>query len=399
MQHHPVDPDGPVHTRASLSDVQHPAHHHLETAEATSTPARSVPLISALALTTALLSPSVWAGTDEPLLQIPRSEKPWTLNLFFENDLFTETDRNYTNGIRASWVSPDVDDYLRDKRLPGWVRDVNKVLPLFDPAPSHNEGVQRNLVLSVGQLIFTPQDLNRTTVDPNDRPYAGWLYGGIGYHARTDDSLNSVELNLGIIGPWALGKEAQDLVHDLRGFDKFKGWDNQLENEPGFQLIYEHKNRWLKDQLTGVLGYDLILHGGGSIGNVATYLNAGAELRVGWRLPQDFGTSALRPGGDNSAPGEHDDRYSFNRRDNNLGAHLFISGDGRYVVQDIFLDGNTFENSHSVDKEPLVGEIAIGWAVLYKGWKFSFARIHRSREFKGQPEGHNYGSFSLSYSF
>ena len=63
-------------------------------------------------------------------------DAPWTLNLYFENDLFSETDQNYTNGVRASWVSPNVDNYLKDERLPEWTRDINQYLPLFDPADS-----------------------------------------------------------------------------------------------------------------------------------------------------------------------------------------------------------------------------------------------------------------------
>lgn len=391
MRSQPMDHDGVNHSRTSSNTVYRPAHHYLESSEQKADVTRTFPLTTALAFCLYLFALPSWAEQTD--------EEPWTLNLYFENDLFTETDQDYTNGIRASWVSPNITDYLNDKRLPGWVREVNQHLPLFDPGPSKGEEVQRNLVLSLGQVIFTPQDIERTTVDPNDRPYAGWLYGGIAYHSRTEDQLNSAELNIGIIGPAALGQEAQDFIHDLRGFKKFKGWDNQLENELGFQLAYEHKNRWLKEKITGVLGYDLILHGGVSLGNIATYANTGAELRMGWRLPHDFGTSALRTGGDNSAPGVNDDRYHFNSRDNNIGAHLFISADGRWVLQDIFLDGNTFSDSHSVDKRSLVGEIAVGWAVLYQGWKVSLARVHRSREFKGQPKGHNYGSLSVSYSF
>jgi lipid A 3-O-deacylase len=33
------------------------------------------------------------------------------------------------------------------------------------------------------------------------------------------------------------------------------------------------------------------------VGNVATYLSAGAQLRAGWNLPPDFGYSVIRPGG------------------------------------------------------------------------------------------------------
>ena len=324
-------------------------------------------------------------------------EAPWTFNFYFENDLFAETDQSYTNGLRFSLVSPNLTSFQNDERLPIWVRELNQHLAFMDPTQETNHPLQRNIVLSVAQQIYTPEDIERTTTDINDRPYAGWLYGGIAYHSRTNKKMNTAELNLGIIGPWSFAQEAQDLIHDIRGFDKFNGWDNQLKNEPGIQLIFEHKNRISRGSITPLIDYDLILHAGGSIGNVATYANGGGELRLGWNLPQDFGTSALRRGGDNSAPGIGDGRYQRGSRNQNLGVHAFIATDGRWVLRDIFLDGNTFRDSHSVDKEALVGETAFGVAALYHGWKISYARVHRSKEFKGQPEGHSYGSLSLSY--
>ena len=44
----------------------------------------------------------------------------WTFSLYFENDLFADTDRRYTNGIKLSWVSPDLSDYRDSPELPPW---------------------------------------------------------------------------------------------------------------------------------------------------------------------------------------------------------------------------------------------------------------------------------------
>src|SRR3546814_3846176 len=37
-----------------------------------------------------------------------------------------------------------------------------------------------------------------------------------------------------------------------------------------------------------------------------------------------------------------------------FGLYHFVSAEGRLMVRNIFLDGNTFEDSHSVDKYPRV---------------------------------------------
>lgn len=396
MQRKPVDLFRSKHTGAGTASVLNPVNHHMEADQKTSSIARSFPVIAALLLGSAT---TAYAHDTACRDGLDKDKDPWTANFYLDNDLFTNTDRNYTNGIRVSLVSPNVDNFLTDDCLPDWVLGVNQYLPFLDAESNGNEKIQRNLVITFGQQIYTPNDLNRTTVDPNDRPYAGWLYGGLAYQSRNEEVLRTTQLNLGIVGPAALGQEAQDFIHDLRGFEKFQGWDNQLENELGVQLVHEMKYRFAPEPLYDVLAYDTIFHLGGSLGNVATYANAGAEFRLGWHLPDDFGSSALRPGGDNSAPGPKDARYASSSRNNSLGAHIYIAADGRYVLHDIFLDGNTFSDSHSIDKEHWVGEVTIGWAVLYHGVKFSFSRVHRSREFKGQPEGHNYGAISLSYSF
>jgi lipid A 3-O-deacylase len=318
-----------------------------------------------------------------------------TLNLYLENDLFGETDQHYTNGIRVSCVSPDLSSYLNDNRLPPWVRGVNDKLRFFHGLKNGDDPeLQRNLVISLGQLMFTPSDKEAREVIQDDRPYAGYLYLGFGYHTRDDEQLDTIEVNVGIVGPASLAEESQDFIHKIRAIDKFNGWDHQLENELGLQFIYEHKHRF---KLSNSWPHqDFIAHSGISLGNVATYLNLGGEYRIGWQLPEDFGTAAVRPGGDNSAPGDEDVRHCGQWI---CGLHAFISVDSKWVARDIFLDGNSFEDSHSVDRRSTVADAAIGFSFLVGGWKVSYAKVFRTKEFEEQENPHEYGSLSFSYSW
>ena len=224
---------------------------------------------------------------------------PWISNIYFENDLFGETDQNYTNGIHLSWVSPDTASYYNDPEFPGWVRAVNRKLRFFNNV---NAELEHNLVISLGQLMYTPTDINATDLVTEERPYAAYLYTGFAYHTRSDKQLDTVEINLGIVGPAALGEKTQDFIHDARGFNKFQGWNNQLKNEPAITFICEHKRRLLAAPVVRgkQLEHDFIGHGGISLGNVASYVNFGGEYRISWDLPNDFGTSTVRSGGDNS---------------------------------------------------------------------------------------------------
>ncbi|MDE1463017.1 lipid A deacylase LpxR family protein [Spartinivicinus poritis] len=315
------------------------------------------------------------------------SEKLWTGNFYFENDLFAETDQNYTNGIRFSLVSPNLKSFEEDEQLPDWFSYINQQLTFFHPKMK----VDHNIVLSFAQVMYTPEDIERKNLINDQRPYAGWLYFGAAYHTRSEYQLDTIELNFGIVGPLALAHETQDFIHDLRGLEKSNGWDNQLKNEPGLIALYEHKHKFISQTANYGMGYDVILHAGGAVGNVATYLNSGFSIRGGWKIPDDFGTSSVRPGGDNSAPGKG---WVLN---NEFGIHLFASIDSRLVIRDIFLDGNTFRDSHSVDKELWVADASVGLSITVENVKISFARVFRTREFKKQPHSHSYGSLSISF--
>ncbi|MCC7411712.1 MAG: lipid A deacylase LpxR family protein [Gammaproteobacteria bacterium] len=340
--------------------------------------------LSALSLVLAGAAAAAPATDDE-------LQKAWTVSVAFENDLFGESDAQYTNGIQIGWVSPDLTDYRDSGRLPAWS------LPLIEWLPFINDpGLQRNVGFVIGQLTFTPNDTRSIALLPDDRPYAGWLYAGAAFHSRSERRLDTIELQLGIVGPASLAEQAQNLVHDVRGFDRALGWSNQLDNEPGLALIYERKWRAFSQKFVSHLGMDAISHLGATVGNVYTYGNAGVELRLGWKLPSDFGTSQIRPGGETNAPTTtRDPRFS----PGGLSAHGFVALTGRVVGRDIFLDGNTFSSSHSVDKKPLVADLLFGAAVTLGPVKLSYAQVFRSEEFDGQHRHHEFGSVSMTYTF
>jgi hypothetical protein len=81
-----------------------------------------------------------------------------------ENDLFANTDRHYTQGIKLSFLQ-------RDGDLPAWAKGCSEMLPAW--------GFDRRVVkfgYQIGQSIFTPSDISQSKPPKDDRPYAGWLY-------------------------------------------------------------------------------------------------------------------------------------------------------------------------------------------------------------------------------
>lgn len=318
------------------------------------------------------------------------SQKAWTFSIYFENDLFTHTDQHYTNGTKLSWISPDLTNYEESGKLPDWS------LPLVHSLPFINEpDLQRNIALSIGQNMYTPGDISRKDLIEDDRPYAGWTYFGIAFHSKNDRRLDSIEFQVGIVGPESFTEQTQKFVHSARGINRPNGWDNQLKNEPGLNIIYERKWRLLEAKQG--LGFDTITHLGCSVGNVSTYANTGIEARFGWNIPRDFGVSLIRPAGDTGAPVDEQDPRFFGIRGFSL--HFFTSIDGRAVLRDIFLDGNTFTDSHSVDKKHFVADIAAGISIIFHRFKLSYAQVFRTKEFREQEKEHTFGSITFSFTF
>lgn len=319
-------------------------------------------------------------------------DESWTFSAQFENDLFGSTDQFYTNGVKVSWVSPDLTQYRDNKQLPEWLMPVIARLPLIN-----QPGLQRNIGFSLGQKIYTPIDISRTDLIKEDRPYAGWLYFGTAFHNKNFRQLDTLELQMGIVGPASLAEEAQNGVHKYRQLAQAKGWDNQLHNELGLAVIYDHKERILLSKPSRKLSADIITHYGGALGNVYTNINSGAEIRYGWNIPSDFGTSLIRPGGDSNPPTDSSDPR-FNDK-HNFSLYGFAAFSGRLVFRDIFLDGNSFQNSHDVDKQLLIGDAMLGISFILGRAKISYAQVFKTKEFKKQANGHRFGSLSISYSY
>jgi len=336
-------------------------------------------LLSALLLTN-LVCPA-WANAAD------MENNPWTHSIYFENDLFTGTDSNYTNGVKYTLISPDLSPYAQTARIPRQVLEwIHRVPFIRDSGPEYSHKAE----FSFGQNIYTPGDTSRTDLITEDRPYAGWTYAALAYHRRArlkdqPDFLDSVEIQMGMVGPLSFAEQSQKLVHKLRNIPIPEGWDHQLKNEPGLVIAFERK--WLfYPEISSVLSADAIVHAGGAVGNVSTYFNSGLEVRCGLNLPRNFGASLIRPAGSTRfMPGGKPAIY------------LFAAVNGKYVLRDIFLDGNTFADSHSVDKKDFVADLATGLTVSYGKLMLTYTQVSRTREFIGQDKAHDFGSLTLTF--
>ncbi|MBA4743098.1 MAG: lipid A deacylase LpxR family protein [Azoarcus sp.] len=321
-----------------------------------------------LLLSLALVAPLAYAQEDE--------RPQGTLNFVVENDLFYDVDRHYTNGVRIAWV-PD-----QSRPVPEWARDLAGLMPWYPESKTIRYGY------AFGQSLFTPSDIEVENPARGERPYAGWLYGAIGLGVERGRVVDQFGLSIGVVGPAALGEQTQKFVHKHIGSPKPLGWDTQLKNELGVVATWQRS--WQGLARTRLLGHeaDFSAHSGIALGNVFTYFGSGFMLRFGPSLPNDYGPPRIQPG----LPGSSDFAPPRSFR-----WYAFAGAEGRAVGRNIFLDGNTFRDSRSVDKRRLVGDVQVGVVLDWRDARVAFTHVWRSREFHGQDGSDKFSAISLSF--
>ncbi len=350
----------------------------------------SILFISALALIPlkAGAQLNTWEDTQNPpnleeiiTRRVKGSDDHNYLSLSFENDAIGGgSDENYTSGVRLTYFDVETP-------MPPVIDKLAALIPTFDINKT------TSTFYSVGQNLFTPSDITREAPQKNDRPWAAWLYGSVGLATVTKNHLDELEFTAGIVGPEALGEQTQKFVHKhITNSDIPKGWDNQLDFEPG--LIVSWRRRWPVWYATNLGGFRLRVEPdiNVSLGNVYTYAGTGASVTFG---PYSNRVQDTPPRVRPAMAGTG----FFDTPDNELSWYLFAGLDGRAVARNIFLDGNTFKNGPSANKNILVGDTNIGAAVTYDDYRLSYTLNYRTKEFDSQKDPGVFGSLTLTTRF
>ncbi len=293
------------------------------------------------------------------------------------------SDENYSSGVRFSYT------YAED-RIPNWapiLTDWSQNLQNEFDKSSTNFG------LSLGHQIYTPKDTRTEEFILDDRPYAAWLYLGLSASFQTETHNHSLELDIGIVGPAALGEQVQNNFHSMIDVEQAKGWKHQLDNEPTLQLSYQQRLRFIEIENHGSKIVDVIPYFGGAFGNVLIGGHGGAIMRLGYNIPDDYGPT--RP---SATDGEPVFIPRANRDPEHWGAYIYGGLRGNAVLHNIFLDGSIFRPSHHVSKYIVNGESEFGLGAHYNGWSMVWRYVTKSPEFKERNSSNSFASVTLSFS-
>jgi lipid A 3-O-deacylase len=335
-------------------------------------------LCAALAPFANAAEPTVEQSVPDRILDTPEKR---IITLVIENDsIGGGTDENYTSGVRINFTNVGA-------KFPDIAHKIDRLIPTFEINKTSS------LYYSLGQSIFAPKDITQAAFNPDDRPWAGFLYGSLGMATLTDNHTDEVEATLGVVGPAALGEQAQKFVHKhLTDSPNPEGWSHQLKNEPGLMLAWQRAWPGIMNGRIANNYWALKPYVGATVGNIRTYGDVGFSIRLSpyeskW---QDMPVR-VRP----AMPGTG--IYEIPR--NKWSWALFSGLEARAVARDIFLDGNTFADSHSVEKKDLVADATAGLALTYNNTRISYTLVYRTKEFHLQEDPQIFGALSLGVRF
>ena len=281
---------------------------------------------------------------------------------------------------------------------------------------------RRAVTYSLGQLMYTPQNIRIAAPQPLDRPWAGWAYVGAEVRDQDTKTLGGTTfgiqrtygLDIGVTGPPALTEQTQKFVHRILGAAQPQGWDNQIKTEPGLILKYKFEARQFRNDTL----FDLTPYGGFMAGNIMTNVSLGATARLG------AFECAFKGYGSTIKPSVEYETVSLSTDEKSNPAHsgsprpckspnigpfrelfVYAGGEARGVARNIFLDGNTFRDSASVDKKYFVYDSSWGLyarlgpaAGIFNNVFISVSFVRRSPEFStpiGNAPFQRYGAIAI----
>ncbi len=307
-----------------------------------------------------------------------------TVALWSENDAWVTGPNaisNYSNGLQLTFspVAPH-EPCAGDCDGQAFRRFVD-FMNIFEAGEQAPESEIR-LRYGLSHQYFTPDDTQIAAIQPDDRPYAAWLSTSLEIvNERLVSDVNSsdryarssIGLRLGVIGPAAHGEELQRAWHRVCGCSDPQGWDLQLENEPGFVYTLNHDRQLVRHDFSNAWSVDVIGMAEAAIGNVYTGAEVAGTVRFGYNLSPRWQGKTMADIG-----------YDVHDIGSSPGFFLMAGLAGRYVARDIFIDGNTWRDSHSVDRTPWVSDQMLGLGMHWKQAEVRVTMTRRSDQFSTQ---------------
>ena len=284
------------------------------------------------------------------------------IQLHFDNDFFINTDYYYTQGVTLEYVKPGLKNFFLTKLL---IQPRNTI---------------RQYGISINSFVYTPTDISSNNVLYGDRPFASCI--SVKSFLLSTDSIRKQRLttaiSVGVVGPVALGKEIQSILHRWIYDVLPKGWQYQVQNDLllNYQLNYEK-------QLLNAPEHFL--------------LDATAEARLGT-------LNDKLSGGLNFMAGSFSDPFRWSGANKKMiKCYLYGQALVNFIGYDATLQGGIFNrgNPYTItndDISRITFQAMAGIVLNVKNITLSYSQSYLTKEFSTGIY-HRWGGLNLGYSF
>lgn len=289
-------------------------------------------------------------------------------SIYNDNDLYTSVkrDRYYTNGLFLSYryISKKANDHLEKK--------------IYE--------------IQIGQEMYTPFKAIVNLKENHDRPFAAHLFGSFGINRfyKNKSALNT-RLQLGIIGPDALGQELQDFIHSLYNYQQAIGWNYQIANAISVNFNTDYLKH-LASNNTKTL--DITWTNKLRAGTIYTDISTGLYGRIGFKPLQELFNSIAFSSNLNT---------TNSKTSNKPEAFLFIKPMIHYVLYDATIQGSFLNDNNPVTFElrPITFTTQVGIQFTANRFNFGYFVNYHSKKLKSArvPNANFYGTILINYQF
>lgn len=275
-----------------------------------------------------------------------------SVHLTWENDIFTATDRYYSQGIFLHYEYHNLN------------------LKWLNPFFLHVPDIERTLKTGIDQRGYTPSTIQSDTLLKGDRPYAATITYGARFFSRSLSKHYTLNWSIfaGFIGKPAFGEYTQTTIHKWIDSPKPHGWEHQLNTgfivdlNFGYTKLFFTRSKWLRLEVGDLL----------TIGNLTIDMRVRGDLKLG---------------------------YIGNRKQ----FYLYYTPELRIVGYDGTLQGALFLRPSEAQIpassiERLVSEQQIGIYLRYKPF-FASAHFHYQSHVFKYALNHMWGGITIGYMF
>jgi len=280
----------------------------------------------------------------------------------YENDFFTASDRDYTQGILVEKVHPGFSRFPLMKIL--W----------------HPRFSELKYGLAIEHNAYTPNQIDRYAIQYGDRPYAGALLLKtflIATNCARKQRI-SVSFSSGLVGPGAGGEQMQRTIHHWIHYTQPQGWHNQIRNDLilNYQVnaengIFEYSNH-----------FSISTYGSARVGTLSDKLSAGCTAILGnFISPFNQKVSARQP-------------FQW---------YMYGQVFGNAVGYDATLQGGVFNHSSvytipSSEINRLTFQNKFGFVLLFQSLYLEYYHTGLTKEFKTSLY-HRTGGIQIGFGF